>query len=73
MGIPTTTNLNIQPLKISIIIMGFLALISITGIIINNKIIARKNQVAQAFGSIEIYLKKRFDLIPNLIALLNKL
>lgn len=59
-------------MKISIIIIGILALISIIGIIINNKIIAKKNQVAQAFGSIEIYLKKRFDLIPNLIAMLNK-
>ena len=59
-------------MKISIIIMGILALISIIGVIINNKIIAKKNQVAQAFGSIEIYLKKRFDLIPNLIAMLNK-
>ena len=46
--------------------------ILIAGIVINNKIIAKKNQVAQAFGSIEIYLKKRFDLIPNLVAMLNK-
>ena len=50
----------------------FLALIFILGIVINNQIIAKKNQVAQAFGSIEIYLKKRFDLIPNLVAMLNK-
>lgn len=59
-------------MKISIIIMGIFALISIIGVIINNRIIAKKNQVKQAFGSIEIYLKKRFDLIPNLIAMLNK-
>lgn len=48
------------------------AIIGIFGISINNKIVAKKNQVAQAFGSIEIFLKKRFDLIPNLIAMLNK-
>lgn len=41
-------------------------------VVINNQIIFRKNQVQQAFGSIEIYLKKRFDLIPNLVAMLNK-
>lgn len=58
-------------MKISIII-AVLALMGIIAIVINNKIIAKKNQVAQAFGSIEIYLKKRFDLIPNLIAMLNK-
>src|SRR5680860_682358 len=46
--------------------------IIIIAIVINNQIIAKKNQVAQAFGSIEIYLKKRFDLIPNLVAMLNK-
>ncbi len=44
----------------------------ITAIVINNQIITKKNQVAQAFGSIEVYLKKRFDLIPNLVAMLNK-
>lgn len=52
--------------------IAFLAIAIITGIVINNQIIARKNQVAQAFGSIEVYLKKRFDLIPNLAAMLNK-
>jgi LemA protein len=59
-------------MNIVIIIIGILVFISIIGIIINNQIIAKKNQVAQAFGSIEIYLKKRFDLIPNLVAMLNK-
>jgi LemA protein len=54
------------------IIIGILAFVAIMGIVINNQIIARKNQVSQAFGSIEIYLKKRFDLIPNLIAMLKK-
>lgn len=52
--------------------ISIIALILIGGIIINNQIIAKKNQVSQAFGSIEIYLKKRFDLIPNLVSLLNK-
>jgi LemA protein len=55
-----------------IIIISFVALMGLMAIMANNKIIAKKNQVAQAFGSIEIYLKKRFDLIPNLIAMLNK-
>ena len=55
-----------------IISISVIAFFLIVGLIISNQIIAKKNQVAQAFGSIEIYLKKRFDLIPNLIALLNK-
>lgn len=58
-------------MKISIAI-AILAVIGLFVIIVNNRIIGKKNQVKQAFGSIEIYLKKRFDLIPNLIAMLNK-
>lgn len=55
-----------------IIITIIVIFIGGVGIIINNQIIAKKNQGSQAFGSIEIYLKKRFDLIPNLVAMLNK-
>jgi len=55
-----------------IIYASVFVIIAIAAIVISNKIIAKKNQVAQAFGSIEIYLKKRFDLIPNLVAMLNK-
>ena len=32
-----------------------------------NSLINRKNQVENAFGSIDAMLKKRFDLIPNLV------
>jgi len=56
-------------LKMSIAVIVLVIMIFI---VISNQIIAKKNQVAQAFGSIEIYLKKRFDLIPNLVAMLNK-
>jgi len=52
--------------------IAILAMIIIVAIVVNNQIIAKKNQVAQAFGSIEVYLKKRFDLIPNLVVMLNK-
>ncbi|MCF6279652.1 MAG: LemA family protein [Flavobacteriaceae bacterium] len=55
-----------------IISIAVLVMVVIVAIVINNQIIARKNQVTQAFGSIEIYLKKRFDLIPNLVAMVNK-
>ena len=55
-----------------IIVSTCFGVLLIIGIVLNNQIIAKKNQIDNAFGSIEIYLKKRFDLIPNLIALLNK-
>lgn len=55
-----------------LILISAIAFLLVLAININNQIIAKKNRVAQAFGSIEIYLKKRFDLIPNLVAMLNK-
>lgn len=55
-----------------IMIAAIIVLLIIMSVVINNQIIATKNRVSQAFGSIEIYLKKRFDLIPNLVAMLKK-
>lgn len=51
-------------LLIPIIIVVVLVLI-IVGLY--NSLINRKNQVENAFGSIDAMLKKRFDLIPNLV------
>lgn len=33
-----------------------------------NSLIAKKNQVSNAFASIDALLKKRYDLVPNLVA-----
>lgn len=52
--------------------IGTILLLIVIGIIINNQIIAKKNRVLESFGSIDIYLKKRFDLLPNLISTLKK-
>jgi len=54
------------------VLVGLVILIGITYILINNQIIARKNKINEAYGSIDVYLKKRFDLIPNLVAVVNK-
>ncbi len=32
-----------------------------------NRLVVRKNEVQNAFGSIDVMLKKRFDLLPNLV------
>ena len=37
-----------------------------------NSLIARRNAVNNAFASIDAYLKKRYDLIPNLVAAVQK-
>lgn len=49
------------------IIIGGIILFIIITIIIYNGLIGKKNQVENAFGSIDVMLKKRYDLIPNLV------
>jgi len=43
------------------------AAILLLGIVFYNTLIAKKNQVTNAFSSIDVMLKKRFDLLPNLV------
>lgn len=45
-----------------IIIVGLLI-----GISFYNRLIAKRNQVTNAFSAIDVMLKKRFDLLPNLV------
>jgi len=52
-------------LYIGLIIIGILLLFLV---IIYNSLINSKNQVENAFGGIDVQLKKRYDLIPNLIS-----
>ena len=50
------------------IIVGIIAIVVlILGIGFYNSLISKKNQVANAFSAIDVMLKKRFDLIPNLV------
>jgi LemA protein len=50
-----------------IIVLGVVGFIVLVIIIIYNTLIRRKNQVENAFGSIDVYLKKRWDLVPQLV------
>ncbi len=45
-----------------------LLILLIWGIAVNNALIAKRNMVENAFASIDVMLKKRHDLIPNLVA-----
>ncbi|MCK9373815.1 MAG: LemA family protein [Sulfuricurvum sp.] len=48
-----------------IIIIGVLILIAV---LMYNSLIGKKNQVENIFAGVDAVLKKRFDLIPNLVA-----
>lgn len=50
-------------MTITFIIAGMIGLLLI---LIYNNLVGKKNQVANAFATIDVLLKKRFDLIPNL-------
>lgn len=50
---------------IAVIILVVLAVIAIS---MYNLLVGKKNAVENAFGSIDVMCKKRYDLIPNLVA-----
>jgi LemA protein len=50
------------------IIVIAVAIVLLIIIMINNSLVGKNNQVINAFAGIDAYLKKRYDLIPNLVA-----
>ena len=52
--------------------LGFVVMGIIVAVTMINALIRRKNQVEFAFASIDAQLKKRYDLIPNLVATAEK-
>ncbi len=49
------------------ITLGAIALVLLFLISLYNRLVALKNRVANAFGQIDVQLKRRHDLIPNLV------
>jgi len=52
--------------------MIVLIVIGIVLILMYNSLVAKKNQVENIFASVDTQLKKRYDLIPNLVASVGK-
>ncbi len=50
------------------IAIAILVVVILVPVLIYNSLIGKKNQVLNVFGTIDALLKKRYDLIPNLIA-----
>jgi len=49
-----------------------LAVLALIAILMYNSLVAKKNQVENIFASVDTQLKKRYDLIPNLVASVSK-
>ena len=49
-----------------------LVILVILLVLMYNSLVAKKNQVENIFASVDTQLKKRFDLIPNLVASVSK-
>jgi LemA protein len=49
---------------IPLVVIGFVIIVIV---LIYNNLVGARNQVENAFGSIDVMLKKRYDLIPNLL------
>jgi len=50
------------------ILAGLFILLSLWGICIYNRLVTMRNDVRNAWGQIDVQLKRRYDLIPNLVA-----
>ena len=50
-----------------LIIIGVVVIILIYLLIVRNKLVKLNNNVNEAFSVMDVYLKKRWDLIPNLV------
>lgn len=49
------------------IIVGAIAAVAIVFILLYNALVRRRNQAEEAWADIEVQLKRRYDLIPNIV------
>jgi LemA protein len=49
------------------IVIGILVLVLVGSIVIYNGLVSLRQQVSNAYGQIDVQLKRRYDLIPNLV------
>lgn len=54
------------------VVLGVIVLLGLYAIAIYNNLVAKKNQIDNGFAQIEVQLKRRYDLIPNLIEVAKK-
>jgi LemA protein len=54
-------------LLVSLILGAFIVFVGIFVLLTYNSLVQLRNKVKEAFSTMDVYLKKRYDLIPNLV------
>ena len=54
-------------MSLALILLGILALIVLGIIVVYNRLIVLRNRVKNAWAQIDVQLRKRYDLVPNLV------
>ena len=49
------------------IVFGIIGALVVFGVFVYNRCVSLKNYVKEAFATMDVYLKKRWDMIPNLV------
>jgi LemA protein len=50
-----------------IIVIGLIVLVGLVGVVLYNSLVSMRNRVENAWAQIDVQLKRRHDLIPNLV------
>lgn len=54
-------------MNLTLILLGALAVLIVVGIVLYNGLVIKRNRVKGAWSDIDVQLKRRYDLIPNLV------
>lgn len=49
------------------VVIGMLVVVGLWAVMVYNRLVELRNRIANAFGQIDVQLKRRYDLIPNLV------
>jgi len=55
-------------MELGIIILVLVIVLVVVGVLLYNGLVTKRNRVDEAVGQIEVQLKRRHDLVPNLVA-----
>ena len=55
-------------MQVGIILLVIVVVLVVVGVLLYNGLVTKRNRVNEAVGQIEVQLKRRHDLVPNLVA-----